>query len=158
MSKSEIHEKLKNSLDMVNVHLWLFVAGMVALLEGVMVLFLISGPPFGPSRWGAYGIMLLVSVVPILIFCAWLTISIFRCPESYHFCKAKLSNPKGGRIRDTIRFLVVLEDADGDKFTAYTHSIFHTHQSSAGPALEDYVNHEVLIAYNRTTGQIVVIG
>ena len=158
MSKSKIREKLKNSLDMVNVHLWLFVAGMVALLEGVMVLFLISGPPFGPSRWGAYGIMLLISVVPILIFCAWRTIQIFRCPESYHFCKAKLSNPKGGRVRDTIRFLVVLEDAEGYRFTAYTHSIFHTHKSAAGLALEDYVNQEVTIGYNEETGQVVVIG
>lgn len=158
MDKTEIREKLKNSLDMVNVRLWLFVAGMVALLEGVMVLFLISGPPFGPSRWGAYGLMLLISVVPILIFCAWRTISIFRCPESYHFCKAKLSNPKGGRIRDTIRFLVVLEDADGDKFTAYTHSIFHTHRGSAGLALEDYVNQEVTVGYNEETGSVVVIG
>ncbi len=158
MDTKEIKEQLKNSLDMVSVRMYLFIAGMVALLEGVMVLFLISGPPFGPSRWGAYGLMLLISVVPILIFCLWRTISIFRCPGSYHFCKAKLCNPKGGRIRDTIRFLVVLEDMDGNKFTAYTHSIFHTHRSSAGLALEDYVNQEVTVGYNEETGQVVVIG
>lgn len=158
MDTKEIKEQLKNSLDMVSVRMYLFIAGMVALLEGVMVLFLISGPPFGPSRWGAYGLMLLISVVPILIFCAWRTISIFRCPGSYHFCKANLCNPKGGRIRDTIRFLVVLEDMDGNKFTAYTHSIFHTHRSSAGLALEDYVNQEVTVGYNEETGQVVVIG
>ncbi len=158
MDKSEIREKLKNSLDMVSVRLYLFMAGMVALLEGVMVLFLISGPPFGPSRWGAYGLMLLVSVVPILIFCAWRTISIFRCPESYHFCKTTLCNPKGGRIRDTIRFLVLLEDAEGSKFTAYTHSIFQTHKSSFGLALEDYVNREVTVGYNEETETVVVIG
>ena len=158
MSKSEIHEKLKNSLDMVNVHLWLFIAGIIGLIEGVFVLLFAARPPFGPSRWLVFGVMAAISVVPILVFCLLRTISIFRCPESYHFCKATLSHPKGGRIRDTIRFLVVLEDADGDKFTAYTHSIFHTHPSSAGPALEDYVNQEVTVGYNEETGSVVVIG
>jgi hypothetical protein len=53
---------------------------------------------------------------------------------------------------------VVLEDMDGNKFTAYTHSIFHTHRSSAGLALEDYVNQEVTVGYNDETGEVVVIG
>ena len=102
--------------------------------------------------------MAAISSLPILIFCAWRTITIFRHVESYHFCKATLCNPKGGRIRDTIRFLVVLRDADGFPFTAYTHSIFHTHRSSFGLALEDYVNQEVTVGYNKETGQVVVIG
>lgn len=158
MEKKEIREKLKNSLDMVSVRLYLFIAGMVGLIEGVFVLLFAARPPFGPSRWLVFGFMVLISVVPILVFCAWRTIQIFRCPESYHFCKTKLSNPKGGRIRDTIRFLVLLEDAEGYKFTAYTHSIFHTHRGSAGLALEDYVNREVTVGYNEETGQVVVIG
>lgn len=158
MEKAEIREKLKNSLDMVRVHIYLFCAGIVLLAEGVMVLLLAPRPPFGPSRWLIFGIMAAVSVVPILGFCLWRTISIFRRPESYHFCKTKLSNPKGGCVRDTIRFLVVLEDMDGNTFPAMTHSIFHTHRSSFGLALEDYVNKEVTVGYNEETGQVVVIG
>ena len=157
MDKKEICEKLKNSLDMVNVTFWLSIAGIVVLIEGIMVLFM-PRSPFGPSRWLVFGVMAAISSLPILTFCAWRTIAIFRHAESYHFCKATLCNPKGGRIRDTIRFLVVLRDADGFPFTAYTHSIFHTHRSSFGPALEDYVNREVTLAYNEETGQVVVIG
>jgi amino acid transporter len=158
MDTKEIKEQLKNSLDMVSVRMYLFVAGMVGLISGIFALFCVPKPPFGPSPWLVFGLMAAIGVVPLLIFCLWRTISIFRCPGSYHFCKAKLSNPKGGRIRDTIRFLVVLEDMDGNKFTAYTHSIFHTHKSSAGLALEDYVNQEVTVGYNEETGQVVVIG
>lgn len=158
MEKAEIRENLKNSLDMVRVHMYLFCAGIILLVEGVMVLLLATRPPFGPSRWLIFGIMAVISVVPILVFCLWRTISIFRCSESYHFCKTKLSNPKGGRVRDTIRFLVVLEDMDGNTFPAMTHSIFHTHRSSFGLAMEDYVNKEVTVAYNEETGQVVVIG
>ncbi len=157
MDKTEIRKNLTNSLDMVSVRMHLFIAGIVVLIEGMMVLFMPQSP-YEPSKWILFAIMAAVSVVPILIFCAVRTISIFRCPESYHFCKTTLCNPKGGRIRDTIRFLVVLEDMDGNKFTAYTHSIFHTHRSSAGLALEDYVNQEVTVGYNEETGQVVVIG
>lgn len=157
MDKKEIREKLKNSLDMVNVSFWLIVAGLVALIEGILVL-IMPHSPHDPSKWLIFGVMAAVSTVPILSFCAWRTVAIFRCPESYHFCRAKLSNPRGGRIRDTIRFLVLLEDADGGKFTAYTHSIFHTHRGSAGLALEDYVNQEVTVGYNEETGSVVVIG
>lgn len=84
--------------------------------------------------------------------------NIFRHSESYHFCKTNLCNPKGGSIRDTIKFTVVLEDPDGNKFAADTHSIFHTHTSMFGLALEDYVNRTVTVGYNKETGQVVVIG
>ena len=40
MDKHEIREKLKNSLDMVNVTFWLSIAGIVVLIEGIMVLFM----------------------------------------------------------------------------------------------------------------------
>lgn len=157
MDKTEIREKLKNSLDMVNVVFSLSVAGIVVLIEGIMVLFM-PRSPFGPGKWLVLGVMAACSALPILIFCTWRTISIFRHVESYHFCKAKLCNPKGGRIRDTIRFLVVLEDADGFPFTAFTHSIFHTHRGFLGLPFEDYINQEVTIGYNEETGQVVVIG
>ncbi len=157
MDKSKAREKLKNSLDMVNVSFWLIVAGLVALIEGILVL-IMPHSPYDPDKWLIFGVMAAVSTLPILVFCAWRTIAIFRCPERYHFCKTKLSNPKGGRIRDTIRFLVLLEDVDGNKFTAYTHSIFHTHNGILALPLEDYVNREVTVGYNEETGMVVVIG
>lgn len=157
MDKKEIRQQLKGSLDMVNVALWLCTAAILVLIEGIMVLFM-PRPHFGPGKWQVFLIMAAISALPFLIFCGLRTVAIFRCPESYHFCKTTLCNPKGGRIRDTIRFLVLLEDADGGKFTAYTHSIFFTHRSFFAPALEDYVNQEVTVGYNEETGQVVVIG
>ena len=158
MDKSKIREQLKNSLDMLSVRMYLFIALVLVLIEGGTVVLFYPGYHYGPSRWQMFALMAAVSAGPIVIFCVLRTIAIFRHPESYHFCKTNLSNPKGGRIRDTIRFLVVLEDAEGRKFTAYTHSIFHTHRSSAGLALEDYVNQEVTVGYNEETCQVVVIG
>jgi len=64
----------------------------------------------------------------------------------------------GGRLRDSIKFRVVLEDADGYKFVADTHSIFSTHKDFMGLGFEDYVNQEATIAYNEETGYVVVIG
>ena len=69
MDKKEICEKLKNSLDMVNVTFWLTVAGIVALVEGVMLLFA-PGRSYGMNRWLVFGLMALISTAPILIFCA----------------------------------------------------------------------------------------
>ena len=64
----------------------------------------------------------------------------------------------GGRFRESIKFRVVLEDAEGCKFVADTHSIFSTHKDLTGLGFEDYVNQEVTIAYNEETGNVVVIG
>lgn len=64
----------------------------------------------------------------------------------------------GGRFRDSIKFRVLLEDADGHKFVADTHSIFSTHKDFSGLGFEDYVNQKVTIAYNEETGNVVVIG
>jgi hypothetical protein len=85
------------------------------------------------------------------------TFNIFRHPESYHFCKTTLCNPKGGSMRDTIKFTVVIEDADGDQFAADTHSIFYTHTNMFGLGLEDYANRTVTAGYNEETGQVVII-
>ena len=53
---------------------------------------------------------------------------------------------------------MLLEDADGYKFVADTHSIFSTHGDLTGLGFEDYVNQEVTIAYNEETENVVVIG
>ena len=157
MDTSEIKKKLKSSVEMTYVDAWLIIGVITVLIIGLLVLLFAARPPFGPNRWLVFGLMAGPVLIPILGFCLWRTVSIFRCPGSYHFCRTKLCNPKGGRIRDSIRFLVVLEDADGNQFTAYTHSIFFTHRDSLGLALEDYINKEVTVGYNEETGMVVVI-
>ena len=61
------------------------------------------------------------------------------------------------KFRDSIRFRVLLEDADGYKFVTETHSIFSTHKNLMGLGFEEYVNREATIAYNEETGNVVVI-
>lgn len=156
--KKAIREQLRNSLDMVDVWMMLFCAGLIILLEGLFILIFLPSSPYEPSKWLVFGVMALVSAVPFVIYSVWRTIQIFRHPESYYFCKATLSNPIGGRIRHSIRFTVVIEDADGYKFAANTHSIFQSHRGFGGLALEDYINKTVTVGYNEETGQVVVIG
>ena len=150
----EIRRQLWHSLDMAYVRMWLFVAAICAAIFWVMTLFL------SPNEYevGIIWLTLGICLGPILVFCIIRTFNIFRHPESYHFCKTVLCNPKGGSLRDTIKFTVVIEDADGDKFAADTHSIFTTHKSMLGAGIEDYVNRTVTAGYNEETGQVIIIG
>ena len=153
----EIRRQLWYSLDMAYVKMYLFISAVC-----IPIIWLIARMAAGPYPTEDHALitwmLIAMSVGPILVFCAVRTVSIFRCPGSYHFCKTKLCNPKGGSVRDTIRFTVLIEDADGNKFAADTHSIFHTHRSMFGPALEDYVNQAVTAGYNEETGQVIIIG
>ena len=139
--KKQIRQRLRDSLEMQAVISYL----VIAL---ILVIFCIL---LGTA------IVTAICSMPLLIFCLVRTVRIFLKPESYHFCKTKLSNPKGGNIRHTIRFAVLLEDSTGKKFVANTHSIFYTN-GFMGPLLEDYVNKTVTVAYNEETGMVVVIG
>ena len=154
VDKNEIHQKLWHSLDIAYVRMWLFVAAICAAIFWVMTLFLSPNEYEVGITWLTLGIC----IAPIVGFCIVRTVKIFRHPESYHFCKTTLCNPKGGSIRDTIRFTVLIEDADGNKFAADTHSIFTTHKSMLGAGIEDYVNRTVTAGYNEETGQVVIIG
>ena len=153
----EIRQALWQSLDMVFVKMLLFWA-MIA--NGIIfaVLFFTSMGMDTSERWSVILTMMAVCLLPFLILCLWRTVQTFRKAESYSFCTAKLSNPMGGRFRDSIKFRVLLEDAEGCKFVADTHSIFSTHKDFSGLGFEDYVNQEVTIAYNEETGNVVVIG
>ena len=154
----EIRRQLWYSLDMAYVKFLLFVVAICApaslLIGWLGTLDYYSDIPRWPIIWF---ITLLVNG-PFLVFCIIRTFNIFRHLESYHFCKTKLSNPKGGSLRDTIKFTLLLEDADGGKFIADSHSIFHTHTSMFGLGFEDYVNQTVTAGYNEETGQVVIIG
>ena len=153
----EIRRELWNSLDMAAVKLLLFWAVIVDAILFV-VLFFSSVDMAAAEKWPIIITMLAICALPFLIFCLWLTVQTFRKAEDYIFCIAKLSNPMGGRFRDSIKFRVLLEDAEGCKFVADTHSIFSTHKDFSGLGFEDYVNQEVTIAYNEATGNVVVIG
>ena len=153
----EIRRELWNSLDMAAVKLLLFWAVIVDAILFV-VLFFASVDMAAAEKWPIIITMLVICALPFLIFCLWLTVQTFRKAEDYIFCIAKLSNPMGGRFRDSIKFRVLLEDAEGCKFVADTHSIFSTHKDFSGLGFEDYVNQNVTIAYNEATGNVVVIG
>ena len=153
----EIRRALWHSLDMAEVKLLLFWAMVVNVIL-FAVLFFTSMGMDPAERWTVILTMMAVCLLPFLILCLWRTVQTFRKAESYIFCTATLSNPMGGRFRESIKFRVVLEDADGYKFVADTHSIFQTHVGFGGFALEDYVNQKVTIAYNEETGNVVVIG
>lgn len=96
------------------------------------------------------------AVLPVLVFCLWRTVKIFRRPESYIFRDVRFDQPKAGRMRDTIRFRVGVELSNGKMIYAKTHSIFQTH--GFGFLMEDYVNSIVCVAYNEETKTLVVIG
>ena len=153
----EIRSELWHSLDMAFVKLFLFWTVVVSAVV-FLVLFFTSMGMDPAERWTVILTMMAVCLLPFLILCLWRTVQTFRKAESYIFCTAKLSNPMGGRFRDSIKFRVLLEDADGYKFVADTHSIFQTHKGFMGVGFEDYVNQKVTIAHNEETGMVVVIG
>ena len=155
--KKEVCRELWESLDIAFVKFVFMIMVFAAIFCLILAKLEIGHLPTVEQVVGAT-ICFAITGGPMLIFCLWRIIQIFRCPESYHFCKTKLSSPKGGSIRDTIKFTVVVEDADGDKFVADTHSIFTTHRGFPGLALEDYINQTVTVAYNEETGILVVIG
>ena len=158
-NKKEIRQKLWQSLDMAYVKLWLVVAALCTLIMWVFFRLTILRDEYHTlEQIVSYWLVVAMVMGPIFGFCVIRTINIFHHAESYHFCKTVLCNPKGGSLRDTIKFTVLIEDADGNKFAANTHSIFTTHRGSPNLALEYYVNQTVTVGYNEETGQVVVIG
>lgn len=95
--------------------------------------------------------------LPFFGFYAYRFFRIFRSPEDYIFTRCKLENFHISGLARTACFSVRLEIPEVGIVNDETALIFATHGAVA-PVLEDYVNREVLVAYNRTTGQIVVIG
>ena len=155
----EIRRQLWYSLDMAYVKMWLFVAAVCTLILWLLFRLTIQRDPYHSIEQVVTFWMTIAMVIgPIVVFCIIRTFNIFRHPESYHFCKTVLCNPKGGSLRDTIKFTLLLEDADGGKFIADSHSIFHTHTSMFGLGFEDYVNQTVTAGYNEETGQVIIIG
>lgn len=154
---SGLRRKLWHSLDMFHVKLTLFSAVFIAVFDFLMVWL---GPGYGAmsDNIGPLLVLLALTALPLVIYCIWRTVRIFRRPEYYFLCRTKLCNPKGGTFRNSIKFTVLLEDRAGNKYIADTHSIFSTHGGLFSPSLEDYVNQSAEAAYNPFTEQVVIIG
>ena len=156
MDKQEICDKLKGSLEVSTIRLWVKIElGMVALVCGLH--FLISmGTYRGVDPWAFYGFVAGIVLVPMFGVHGFELWRIFRKAESYRFYEAKLTQPHGTYFR-SMYFTVLLQDEDGTIITR-THSIFGTGKHQRGPLMEDYLNKTVTVAYNEFTEEVVVIG
>lgn len=150
MDESEIKQRLKCSLELAHIRSEILVCTFFA--AAYIALFTLA--------WGGWVLALVVGllvIVPFWCWYSWRIWKIFKDPGDYVFCKVILSQPHSGKIRGAFYFTVVLETEEQGRFVANTASIFQSH-GWLGPLLEDYVNHEVTIAYNLSTEQVVVIG
>ena len=153
MDKKQIHAQLRSSLEFKQLWSYFIITAVILSLFALFAVLQNSGAGWGIAAC-LYGFLL----APYLIFCTIRTVNIFRRAEHYAFCKATLSQPHGGLIRDTIYFTALAEDSDtGEKFLADTHAIFFT-RGIVQPLMEDYANTTVTLAVNRDTGMVVVIG
>ena len=153
MDKKEIRQQLRSSLEFKQLWNYFIVTAVITSLFALFAVLRNSGAGWGIAA-AIYGLVL----APYLIFCIIRTINIFRKAEQYAFCKATLSQPHGGLMRDTIYFTALVVDPDtGEKFFADTHAIFFT-RGICQPLMEDYTNTTVTLAVNRVTGMVVVIG
>lgn len=150
MSKSEIKEKLKCSLELAHLRSKLIICTIItAAYIGVFTL-----------AWGGWVLALVVGLlvlVPLWCWDGWRIWRIFREPGEYVFCKATLSQPHASTFNGVFYFTIVLETPERGRFVANTTAIFQA-RGWLGPLLEDYVNREVTVAYNLSTEQVVVIG
>ena len=153
MDNKQVCKQLRDSLEFKQ--LWSHFI-VTAVIMSLFLLFAVWRNP--EAGKGIAAIIYGVLIAPYLIFCTIRTINIFRRAGDYAFCKATLTTPHGGLMRDTIYFTALAEDPDtGEKFFADTHAIFFT-RGIFQPLMEDYANAAVTLACNRVTGMVVVIG
>lgn len=147
MDKKTIVRRLWDSLEIHHYKVNLLV---------ITVFFCIIWFPFmgrdSIQRW----ITTLVAL-PFFGFYGYRFFRIFQNPEDYVFTRCKLERFHVSPFWRAACFSVRLEIPEVGIVNDETALIFATHGVVA-PVLEDYVNREVLIGYNRTTGRIVVIG
>ena len=153
MKKKQIHARLRSSLEFKQLWGYFLITAVILSLFLLFAVWRNPGEGMGLAAT-VYGLF----IAPYLIFCTIRTVSIFRRAEHYTFCKATLSQPHGGLLRDTMYFTALVVDPDtGEKFFADTHTIFFT-RGMFQPLMEDYANTTVTLAVNRDTGMVVVIG
>ena len=153
MNTSEIRKQLWNSLDMRCVRhdmsMVLIVGPAAAAIYG-----LLNRTPY---FWLVALLVIVLTVPPFLIWFLWELYRVFRIPEGYVLCKAKLTQPHSGLWYRSMYFTVALEYPGGGKLIVNTRPIFQT-RGWLNPRLEDYLNKTVTIAYNEETETVVVIG
>ena len=153
MDKKEIHARLRSSLEFKQLWSYFLITAVILSLFLLFAVWRNPGEGMGLAVT-VYGLF----IAPYLIFCTIRTVSIFRRAERYAFCKATLSQPHGGLLRDTMYFTALVIDPEtGEKFFADTHAIFFT-RGIFQPLMEDYANTTITLAVNRETGMVVVIG
>ena len=152
-NSKEIRARLWNSLEMGEVKRNI----IFILVAGPVLGFLTAGRMNYPeAKWLSIG-MLAVFFVPFLVFYLYRMACILDRPEAYHFCEATLRRPQSSFNRRLFSFSVVIRDEDGMEFMTNTHAIFGV-RNLLGARMEDYVDRTVTMAYNKTTGMVVVIG
>ena len=151
MRKEDIIRRLRNSVELSHIKYRLATA---AGLFGLPCLLLLLGK-YGPEPSAIF--CFLIPLLVILGFYGWRLYRIFYKPEAYILCQCLLDQPHADPNLNTIMyFTVTLELPDGTAKTVETHSIFGLRIAS--PVFEEYINKTVTIAYNTTTGMVVVIG
>lgn len=147
MNRKTIVRRLWDSLEMHHYRINL----LVILLSFCIMFF----PFLGRTTKGI--IMTLLVFLPFIGFYLWRIIQLFRRPEEYVFTRCKLEKFHFSAFWRSAYFSVRLEIPELGIVNDETAAIFLTH-GFAGPILEDYVNREVLMGYNRATGRIILIG
>ena len=160
MTKQEIREKLKHSLEVSTIRLWVKIElGMVLLVCGLHFLSALLNRYNNPdeSFWMIYGIVAVIVLIPMFAVHAWELRRIYRKYEACRFYETKLTQPHSNHMLRSFSFTVLLRDEEGTVITR-THSIFGMSKYQWGPIMEDYLNKTVTVAYNEETEEVVVIG
>lgn len=147
MDKKTVRRRLWDSLEM---HYYRVILLVVAVAFCIMFF-----PYLGRYTQGA--VITLLVFLPFLGFYIWRVFQVFRCPEQYVFTRCKLEKFHFSIFWRSAFFDLRLEIPEVGVVHDETAAIFVAHGLGA-PLIEDYVNREVTVAYNRSTGRIVVIG
>lgn len=147
MDEKTIKRRIWDSLEMHH-----YKVNLLVITVAFAILFF---PFLGRTTRGI--IMTLLVFLPFIGFYIWRIIQLFRHPEEYVFTRCKLERFHMSPFWRAACFSVRLEIPEQGIVNDETAAIFATH-GIVVPVLEDYVNREVLIGYNRATGRIVVIG
>ena len=147
MDKKTIRRRLWDSLEMHHYKMNLV---MITVAFAIMFFPFLGSYPEGC-------VMTLLIFLPFLGFYIWRVFQIFRYPEQYVFTRCKLEKFHFSAFWRTAFFDLRLEIPEVGMVHDETAAIFVAH-GLGSPLIEDYVNREVQVGYNRFTGRIVVIG
>lgn len=147
MEKPDVIYQLRHSLEMDTIKrdILMFAGGL-----GIPALIMLYSEYVFAS-----GVFLGLILLGILGFYICRILSIFRNPEGYILAECTLSQPHS-RHR-SFYFTISFPLPDGQPDIVNTHAIF-AEGGIFEPVMEDYVNKTAWIAYNPSTGMVVVIG